>query len=283
MKKNILLLIILIGGYPLINAQNTVTVDTSLEILGYMNVFETPANGGGYVFGQPWGVPDLKTVVDEPNNTFTLQPNFNAWDPNDPFWVDPNTGEGNKLMEASTYVEDASLVGSELTFEGGTLSHTIDAAYEVIAFIKVFNADFSVQKIESTLLTEGENFSITYTDIEPEDTHLQYGFQVTGINADPANEGALGSVVVGSLILGTDDFDSTRISVYPNPVNTNLNINSEYIINEINISNILGQQVINSTPDNFNHSVDMSNLRSGIYFITVNTTHGDKVIKLIKK
>ena len=283
MRKNILLLIFLIGGFTLIKAQNTVTVDASLEILGYMNVFETPANGGAYVFGQPWGVPELKTVVDVPNNTFTLQPNFNAWDPNDPFWVDPDTGEGNKLMEANTYVDDASLVGSELTFEGGTLSHTIDPAYEVIAFIKVFNSDFSVLKIESTTLTEGENFSITFTDVEPEDAHLQYGFQVLGINADPADEGALGSVVVGSLILGTDDFDSSRISVYPNPVTRDLYVNSEYIINEISINNVLGQQVINSIPDNFNYSVDMSSLSPGIYFADINTSEGNKSIKLIKK
>jgi hypothetical protein len=282
MKKVILLLIILIGGFPLMKAQNTVTVDASLEILGYMNVFETPANGGGYVFGEPWGVPDLKTVVDVPSNTFTLQPNFNVWNPDDPFWVDPVTGEGNKLMEASTYVEDGSLVGSELTFEGGTLSHTIDPGYEVIAFIKVFNADFSVQKIESTTLTEGENFSITYTAVEPEDTHLQYGFQVTGINANPDDEGTLGSVVVGSSILGTNDFDSTRISVYPNPVFNNLNINSEYIIKQININNVLGQQVIKVTPDSLNSSIDMSSLNSGIYFVDINTVEGNRSIKLIK-
>jgi hypothetical protein len=32
---------------------------------GYMNVFaKTPTGGpGGYIFGSPWGVADLKTVV----------------------------------------------------------------------------------------------------------------------------------------------------------------------------------------------------------------------------
>lgn len=285
MKKIILLLVILIGGLPLIKAQNTVTVDASQTILGYINVFETPANGGAFVFGQPWGVPELQTIVDVGNNTFTLQPNFNTYgdNPTDPFWVDQATGEGNKLMEASTYVEDASLVGSELTFEGGTISHTIDAGYEVLAFIKVFNSDFSVQKTESTTLTEGENFSITYTDIEPADTHLQYGFQVTGINANPDDEATLGSVVVGILILGTDNFDSNKISVYPNPVTNNMNINSEYIIKEISINNILGQRVISTFPDSFNYSADMSHLNSGVYFVTINTMDGNKTIKLIKK
>ena len=35
-------------------------------------------------------------------STITLQPNFNTWNPNDPFWVDPVTGEGNKILELNT-------------------------------------------------------------------------------------------------------------------------------------------------------------------------------------
>ena len=45
---------------------NTVTVDASADQLGYANVFETD---GTFVFGDAWGVPDLKTVVDPANNT----------------------------------------------------------------------------------------------------------------------------------------------------------------------------------------------------------------------
>ncbi len=35
-------------------AQNTVTVDAGAAQIGYANVFETPTNGGAYVFGQDW-------------------------------------------------------------------------------------------------------------------------------------------------------------------------------------------------------------------------------------
>jgi hypothetical protein len=37
----------------------TVTVDPSASWNGFMNVFELPSNGGGYVFGQSWGTADL--------------------------------------------------------------------------------------------------------------------------------------------------------------------------------------------------------------------------------
>ena len=137
--------ILLIFGFTFLSiAQNTVTVDASATQNGYANVFETTANGGGFVFGQAWGVPDLKTVVDASANTLTLQPNYNTWgDGTDSFWVDQTTGIGNKTFEANTFVEDNSLVGSDLTFEGSVSSYNISSDYQVLAFIKVFNADFS--------------------------------------------------------------------------------------------------------------------------------------------
>ena len=40
-------------------ADATFTVDPGASWLGYMNVSETPANGGGYLWGQSWGTADL--------------------------------------------------------------------------------------------------------------------------------------------------------------------------------------------------------------------------------
>ena len=195
MKRYFLILVTVLFAFQS-NAQLEVTVDTSDPIFGFANVFETPANGGAFVFGGPWGIPDLKSVIDVPGaNNITLQPNFNTWNPNDAFWV--VNGMANKWFEANTYFEDNSLVGQEFSFVGGCLDNTIDPAYTVIAFIKVFNANFSVLKQEQTTLVAGENFEVTYTNVEPEDAVVQYGFLVFGPIADPVNEAALGSVVVG--------------------------------------------------------------------------------------
>lgn len=182
--------------------------------IGYMNVFETPANGGGYVFGSPWGVPDLKTVVDPTpvDGSVTLYPNFNTYDdnPTDPFWVDQATGLGNKSMEANTYVDDPSLAQQELLWRGFVISNTIDPGYEAVAFIKVFNANFSVLKIETAPLIEGEFFEVIYTNVEPDDTFVQYGWYVRGLNASSANETALGNVVIGTQRPGCGDFSYTN-------------------------------------------------------------------------
>ena len=67
----------------------------------------------------------------------TLQPNFNNYgDGTDPFWVDQTTGLGNKIFEGNTYVEDNTLVGSQLTFEGSVSSYTISPDYQVSLLLK---------------------------------------------------------------------------------------------------------------------------------------------------
>ena len=55
-----------------------INFDPTANFIGYMNVFETAANGGGYVFGSPWGVPDLKTVIDPTpvDGSATIYPNL---------------------------------------------------------------------------------------------------------------------------------------------------------------------------------------------------------------
>lgn len=286
MKKMYILFSVLLSTAFMTNAQNTVVADASAEYLGYANVFETIANGGGFVFGSGWGVADLKTVVDAGAGTVTLQPNFNTYgdNPGDPFWIDPDTGLGNKQFEGNTFVENnTNLIGSELTFTGGVASYTLDPAYVAIAFIKVFNADFSVLKLETAPLVAGQDFSITYTNVEPEDTTVQYGYQILGLNANPADEAALGSIVIVDTVLGTNDFDTSSISTYPNPVTSELNIQSKELITSVSIFNILGQEVLNLPAGSLNVAVDMSTLSPGVYLANIATERGSKTQKVIKK
>tara|TARA_R110002072_G_scaffold151503_9_gene300979 strand:+ start:7190 stop:8050 length:861 start_codon:yes stop_codon:yes gene_type:complete len=286
MKKITFLSLIFASSFMV--AQNTVTVDGSAEFLGFANVFETPANGGGFVFGSPWAVEDIKSVIDVGGNTVTLFPNFNTYadNPTDPFWVDQGTGEGNKVFEGNTFNENnTDLVGEELTFEAEVQSFTLDPDYEVKAFIKVFNADFSVLKEESVVLTETGNFSITYTNVEPEDTTVQYGFSVTGINANPDDEPTLGNVVVGPFNLSTSDFDVNSVVIYPNPTTQNWIINTKNASNiSVNLYDVNGKLLsVYKNISSQNFTIDASNLKTGVYFATVITENKSNTIKLIKK
>jgi hypothetical protein len=63
----------------------TVGIDQSgAPWLAFMNVFELPQNGGGYVFGSPWGIADLVANFDDGARTLTMSPNT-IGDP-DPIW-----------------------------------------------------------------------------------------------------------------------------------------------------------------------------------------------------
>lgn len=408
-------------------AQNTVTVDANTEQLGYATVLNLD---GSFAFGQPWGVPELQTIVDPANNTLSLYPNFNTYgdNPADPFWVDQTSLLGAKFMVMETYVQSTELVGSPLTFEGTVQDNTLQGNgyvvfnvnngplqgqhqsvpagfggafttdgitedlvllvdegidpdpndgcesvtnaselagkiavikrgtcefgfkallaesagaigvvvinnvegapivmgggdfgdqvtipalmisdvtgaaiiaeleagntvnssmfltdYNAYAFIKVFNSDFSVLKDVYAPLIAGTDFSFTFDDIDDTDAFVQYGFGVAGINANPADESSLGSVVVTSNSLAVSDFSTIDVSLFPNPTTHNLNIQSDKQITALIIYNTLGQVVMNASPKKTNFSIETSNLNTGVYFVSLKTDTASKTMKFIKR
>lgn len=64
------------------------------------------------------------------------------------------------------------------------------------------------------------------------------------------------------------------ISVYPNPVNSILNIKSSSKVLNIRMYNILGQTVMTSSPRATHATVNTSDFNSGIYFVYIETENG---------
>jgi len=180
-------------------AQNSVSVNGGAAWLGYANVFLT--DGSTFQFGSAWGVADLKSVVNVGANTVTLYPNFNTYNAADPYWS--NGAVGNKVFEANTFVENNALAGQVLTFSGNVTSNTLNSAYTAVAFIKGLNpaTGYSTDVFVSAPLVAGQPFSITTDAAIPAGLVVQYGFTVKGLNANPAQEAALGNVVVASNVV----------------------------------------------------------------------------------
>ena len=165
----------------------TVTVDPTTLTSGFMNVFELPVNGGGYVFGSGWGPADL--VSSFAGNTLTLRPN-QIGDPN-PFWYIGGGGPGqagNKIMDASLYNETTGVnVGVTFMFTGNVLANTLNGAinpynsttYSSVAFIKDFVADFSSFTSTTVALTPGV-FNLSLVTSADPTHHIQYGFETIG-------------------------------------------------------------------------------------------------------
>ena len=188
--------ILFFNGY----SQNNISVNTTYNWLGYINVFDLANN---YQFGSSWAIQDLKTEIDLASNTITLKPNFNTYtdNPGDPFWQNGNTGA--KLLEASSYVEPgASFNGNDLTFSGAVVSNTLNTSlYSAKYFIKALDPNngyvdaLGGSAIFDLPLSGAFSVSVPAGSLTA-GLVVQYGFVVFGLNANPVDESALGSVVV---------------------------------------------------------------------------------------
>ncbi len=68
---------------------------------------------------------------------------------------------------------------------------------------------------------------------------------------------------------------NSGIRISPNPTNANLNINSVSNIDQIAISNIIGQRVLNiNNVNSKNFTLDVRNLKSGVYMIAIRNNNG---------
>lgn len=181
-----------LGGAFQSLSQSQVYVNPSQSWQGYMNWFEN--NGGtqgNYAGGSPWGTADLRAAFS--GGTLSLQPNINAYNPSDAYWVNPD-GSGAKWMDANFYVEDASLAGQTLTFSGDVQDNTLVSPYTSVAFIKEFTTSYSLEQVQTVPLIGGQGFTVSLTS-SPGNI-IQYGFETMGPDANPATVDSLGSVSV---------------------------------------------------------------------------------------
>jgi hypothetical protein len=194
--------VLAVGASQRLSAQTTLNVDSSAAWQGFMNVFETPQHGGGYVFGSGWGTADLCATFS--GSVLTLSPNTVA-DPSS-FWYTPSGGPGavgNKTMDANMYVETTGLYsGQTLTFTGNVLANTlvghtnqIGNGWTSVAFIKDFAPDYSSFVSVTAPLVDGV-FSISLATVNNPARHIQYGFETIGPDVWATDVGPYGNIQI---------------------------------------------------------------------------------------
>jgi hypothetical protein len=77
-----------------------------------------------------------------------------------------------------------------------------------------------------------------------------------------------------NFVTGIEELKASGISVYPNPVNDLLTINSEKEIGKIIIFDTLGKLVYSKLIKINNSEIDIKELEAGIYFVEINGTVG---------
>jgi len=87
-----------------------------------------------------------------------------------------------------------------------------------------------------------------------------------------------------SLLVGTDELQETRLSVYPNPATDKITIETSGLQNEscLTIVNPAGQQVLRKKVTTPGMQIDVSCLPSGIYFLKLTKERSVQVAKFVK-
>jgi len=154
--------------------------------------------------------------------------------------------------------------------------------------LKFENADGKVafeKQVPNTVINQWEELTFDYTD--------QIGKAVTKIVFIPdfSSTRSIGSVNYwdnvtfnSNVVNGVNQQMVAKFSVYPNPVQDKLHINSELEIGQVIVRDLLGQQVKSITVHSLNKTIDLTGLASGNYFITVLQVNGElstqKIVKL---
>jgi hypothetical protein len=189
----------LLGLAVAAKADTAINLDPSAPWIGFMNVFEIPANGGGYVFGSSWGTADLCATFS--GSTLTLAVNH----VNDPssFWYTP-AGQpgatGNKTCDANMYVEvnGGTLGGQTVTFSAKLINNDLltNANYTSSIFIKDFAPDYSSSVSTNLQLTALGPVTVSLTTIADPARHVQYGFETSGPDVWVTDIGNYGTITL---------------------------------------------------------------------------------------
>lgn len=129
---------------------------------------------------------------------------------------------------------------------------------------------FDFISFDETLFTKGEEYDITGIITGRDNVYV----------LNPRDGSDL------SETLGVDNIYNfaNNIKVYPNPVENILYVNNLESIDKIRVINVIGQELFSVDATNkTNVNIDLSSLRTGIYFVTVTRGDKSKAYKIMKK
>jgi len=83
--------------------------------------------------------------------------------------------------------------------------------------------------------------------------------------------------------LSTEKFSTSSVKMYPNPVKNSLNIEANASINKVSIYNVLGQEVMSSTPNSNSTTLQTGSLQKGVYMVRTDIDGSITTSKMIKE
>jgi len=287
---------------------------------GFTYAYSLPANGAAnlYILMNVLGFPtvqlgdlitntvsvtippsDINTLNNSASNTATV---VSSYDPND-----ITEGHGPKIVY-STFGSNDYLT-YVIRFENIGTADALDIRVENTLNIKLDQN--TVKMIGSSypcvLDRIGSNLIWRFDDINlppsvPGNATLGHGYLAYQVKPKPGY--AVGDIIPNSAniyfdtnpavptnvfttefvaALGKPTFAFDHLIYFPNPTQKSLFLSNTSIIDDIEITSLLGQHVMTKTINALQEELDLSGLASGIYFVKINSMGQSKTIKIIKE
>jgi len=171
-----------------------------------------------------------------------------------------STIDGNHLLE---YILTTGARNNNADLEIGTMSDNTD--------VTTFSAISTPTPNGGTYTTAAIPASTT----TPAHKYIAFKFAYTG-----EHKGVTIENIEWKSALSTPKFDTSKVTVYPNPTSGIFNVESTLNIAQIEVYNSTGQKVLTTA----NKEINLQSAANGLYFVTVTTNEGTQgTYKLIKK
>lgn len=188
-----------------------------------------------------------------PNTSYDVYVRMVCGDGSFGFWSKTEFTTG----ELPTYTITATIDNHGTITPGTvTVTHGADQAF-------TFSAEngYQIQDVVINGQSRGVMSSYTFRNVQGDST-IHVNIETVGIH-DPAFE--------------------NRITLYPNPTNSTLNIMTEYYFDKIDIRNIVGEILYEGVHHDSHYQVDVSQWSAGVYFIRFISQEGMVTKKFIKE
>ena len=177
---------------------------------------------------------------------------------------------------SGTYEDFASTATFAIT---GTAQYKADGYGTLILPHATINNVLRIEIITTTTTTINGGQSATAVDSSYSWYSADYKFPLAQFNISTSN--TVSYVSASAIATTVIEQDAYEISVYPNPIQNELNIKGGSNELEVTIFNLLGKNVYSST---FTNKIDTSSLPKGIYIVKIakenNVVYTEKIIKL---
>jgi len=231
------------------------TVTTTAYSLGWVDL-QWPPNGNINagdtfdVYAQVWS--EQKTDVAGQTAAATDIKAWIGWSTTD---TNPNTWPESNWIMANFNTASLSNSNDEYTVDLGATLTTAGNYYYASRF---------------QLFTEAYKYGGTKSDLSGSGNFWDGTNNISGV-----------LIVTGTLAVGDQVIEG--FSFYPNPLKDNMTLNAQENIEQVELYNLLGQQIMIKQPNVSTYQINTSTLKTGVYFMKVKVGDKTGTYKVVKQ